>query len=276
MLTSLKPVCGFEIDTSTVPDKVTLDSKVKEIKGDLFVTDSEQAQIIINNQQEKDVEDLEIIWTATVSKNPIIKFTLEKLAIPEEQRRIHSSLMAKSLSAIISGASILPSFLGMNYAVQSASYATARLANNLINRENNKILMNSPLTDTEAIELAGLIEDLQDEIVIAYYGYKNSLITLKNLREQMLLKNKNYSNAVKSGDNLEITIGSADWEEKQIEEYEIMQEAKRYYLMLQRLSGTEAINKLNLVVYELKTQGIEQADLNFEKKQFQAKGGSTK
>ena len=212
---------------------------------------------------------MEIIWTATVSNNPIIKFTLEKLAIPEEQRRIHSSLMAKSLSAIISGASILPSFLGMNYAVQSASYATARLANNLINKKNNNILMNSPLTDTEAIELAGLIEDLQDEIVIAYYCYKNSLIRLKNLREQMLLKNKNYSDALKKGDNLEITVNSAAWQEKLMEEYELKQEAKRYYLMLQRLAGKEAIDELNLVVYELKTQGIEQSDLNFEKRKFQ-------
>ena len=269
LLCQILPALSFEIDTSVLPDKVTVKPEVKEVKGSLFVTEQEQAQIIINKQQEKDVEDLEIIWTATVSNNPIIKFTLEKLAIPEEQRRIHSSLMAKSLSAIISGASILPSFLGMNYAVQSASYATARLANNLINKKNNNILMNSPLTDTEAIELAGLIEDLQDEIVIAYYCYKNSLIRLKNLREQMLLKNKNYSNALKKGDNLEITVNSAAWQEKLMEEYELKQEAKRYYLMLQRLAGKEAIDELNLVVYELKTQGIEQSDLNFEKRKFQ-------
>lgn len=261
---------AFDVDTSTVPNKVSVNKEVKEIKGSLFVTEQETAQIIINKQQEKDVEDLEMIWMATVNKNPIIKFTLEKLAIPEEQRRIHSSLMAKSMSAIISGASILPSFLGMNYGIQSASYATARLANNLINKKNTDILQNSPLTDTEAIELASLIEDLQDEIVIAYYCYKNSLIRLKNLREQMLLKNKNYNDAIKHNDNLEITVNSAAWQNKLIEEYELKQEAKRYYLMLQRLAGTETIDKLNLVVYELKTQGVEQSDLNFEKREFKA------
>lgn len=272
----ISPVYAYDIDTSTVPNKVKIDEMPKQIKGSLFVTEQEQAQIIINKQQEKDVEDLEIIWEATVSKNPIIKFTLEKLAIPEEQRRIHSSLMAKSLSAIISGASILPSFLGANYLTQSASYATARLANNLLNKKNNDILANAPLTDTEAIELAGLIEDLQDEIVVAYYCYKNSLLRLKNLREQMLIKNKNYNNAILKNDNLEITVASADWEAKLIEEYELKQEAKRYYLMLQRLSGQEAIEKLNLVMYELKTQGVEENDLNFAKKEFKAdieKGG---
>jgi len=271
----ISPSFGFEIDTSTVPKKVQLTEAPKELKGSLFVTGQEEAQIIINKQQEKDVEDLEIIWMATVNKNPIIKFTLEKLAIPEEQRRIHSSLMAKSLSAIISGASILPSFLGANYLTQTASYATARLANNLLNKKNNDILANAPLTDTEAIELADLIEDLQDEIVIAYYCYKNSLIRLKNLREQMLIKNKNFNNAILNGDNLEITVTSAEWQSKLIEEYELKQEAKRYYLMLQRLSGPEAIDKLNLVVYELKTQGVETTDLNFDKKEFkpEIKGG---
>ncbi len=261
---------AFEVDTTSVPAEVNLNGDIKEIKGSLFVTEQETAQIIINKQQEKDVEDLEIIWAATVSKNPIIKFTLEKLAIPEEQRRIHSSLMSKSLGAIISGASILPSFLGMNYGIQSASYATARLANNLLNKKNTDILQNSPLTDTEAIELAGLIEDLQDEIVIAYYCYKNSLIRLKNLREQMLLKNKNFTDAIKHNDNLEITVSSAAWQSKLVEEYELKQEAKRYYLMLQRLAGPEAIDKLNLVVYELKTQGIDESDLNFEKREFKA------
>ncbi len=258
------PAFGFEVDTSLVPSEVKLDEMPKQLNGNLFVTDVTDAQVIINKQQEKDVEDLETIWVATVSNNPIIKFTLEKLAIPEEQRRIHTSLMAKSLSAIIGGASILPSFLGMNYGIQSASYATARLANNLINKKNTDKLNNSPLTDTEAIELAGLVEDLQDEIVIAYYGYKNSLLRLKELREQMLIKNQNYSNAIKNDDKLEITITSADWEAKLIEEFELKQEAKRYYLMLTRLSGAEAIDKLNLVVYELKTQGVNPSDLTVE------------
>ncbi len=275
ILFGLVSPCVFasEIDTSVLPAQIKLTPKVKELKGSLFITDEDKAQSIINRQQEKDVQDLEIIWMATVNKNPIIKFTLEKLAIPEEQRRIHSSLMAKSMSAIISGASILPSFLGMNYALQSASYATARLANNLLNKKNNQILADSPLTDTEAIELAGLIEDLQDEIVIAYYCYKNSLVRLKELREQMLIKNKNFNDAVNSNDNLELTVNSAEWQSKLIEEYELKQEAKRYYLMLQRLSGTEAIDKLNLVVFELKTQGVEQNELDFDKKEFYIEEG---
>ena len=129
-------------------------------------------------------------------------------------------MMAKSMNAIISGAALLPSFLGMNYGIQSGAYAAGRLATNLINKENNQKLQNPALTDTEAIELASLVEDLQDEIIVDYFKYKGALTKLKKCREQLLLHNKNYSEALEKNDSLNITITSSQWEEEQIEEIE--------------------------------------------------------
>ncbi len=248
--------------------EVELDNQVKTLKGSLFVNDTQDAQIIVNKQQEADMEDLEKIWDGTVNSNPLIKFTLQKLAIPEEERRVHSSLLAKSMSAIISGAAMLPSFMGMNYGIQSASFASARLAHNLLNKKNSKILQESPLTDTELIELAGLIEDLQSEIVTTYYCYKHTLQSLKDTRAELILLNKNYSDAIKNNDMLEITVTSARWEEKQIEEYKLKQEAKRYYLMLQRLAGKDAIDNLNIAQYDLSTININPDDIDFSKKEI--------
>ncbi len=265
------PECAFceEIllqDTNKY--EVELDNQVKTLKGSLFVNDTQNAQIIVNKQQEADMEDLEKIWEGTINSNPLIKFTLQKLAIPEEERRVHSSLLAKSMSAIISGAAMLPSFMGMNYGIQSASFASARLAHNLLNKKNSKILQESPLTDTELIELAGLIEDLQSEIVTTYYCYKHTLQSLKDTRAELILLNKNYSDAIKNNDMLEITVTSARWEEKQIEEYKLKQEAKRYYLMLQRLAGKEAIDNLNVALYDLSTININPNDIDFSKKEI--------
>lgn len=250
--------------------EVELDNQVKTLKGSLFVNNSEDAQIIVDKQQEADLKDLESIWLGTVNSNPLIKFTLQKLAIPEEERRVHSSLLAKSMSAIISGAAMLPSFMGMNYGLQSASFASARLAHNLLNKKNSKILQESPLTDTEMIELAGLIEDLQSEIVTTYYCYKHTLISLKETRAELILLNKNYSEAIKSGDALEITVSGARWEEKQIEEYKLKQEAKRYYLMLQRLAGKETVDNLNVAMYDLNTLNVDKNDIDFSKKEVKA------
>lgn len=248
--------------------EVNYSGRVTKLKGSLFIDNVEEAQITINKQQAADMQDIENLWNATVNNNAIIKFSLKKLAIPEEQRRIHSSLMAKSMSALISGASMLPSFMGMNYAVQSASFAGARLANNYINKDTNKKLNENPLTDTEMIELATLIEDLQNEIVTSYYNYKGSLNRLKDCRAQLLLYNKNYSKALKDNDALEIAVSSALWEDGLIEEYTIAQDVKKYQLMLQRLAGKEAIDGLNLAKYDLSIQNIEKNDLNLKKRQI--------
>lgn len=253
-----------------------LDGQIKTLKGSLFVNETSEAQMIIDKQQEADMEDLEQIWTGTVNTNPIIKFTLQKLAIPEEDRRVHSSFLAKSMSAIISGAAMLPSFMGMNYGIQSASFASARLANNLLNKKNNRILQGETLTDTEVLELAGLIEDLQTEIVTVYYCYKHTLQTLKDTRQELILLNKNYNTALNSNDKLEIAVSSARWEEKKIEEYKLKQEAKRYYLMLQRLAGKETVDGLNVAVYDLNTLNINKNDLDFSQRQVKTKASDEK
>lgn len=248
--------------------KINYGEQVQTLKGSLFINETEQAQIIVNKQQQSDVEDLENLWNATVDSNPLIKFCLKKLAIPEEQRRIHSSLMAKSVSALLSGAAMLPSFMGMHYSVQSASFAAARLANNWINRDNYKKLQDVPLTDTEAIELAALIEDLQDEIVITYYNYKGALMRLKDCRAQLLLYNKNYNEALKKNDSLEISVAAAQWEEQLVEEYRIKQDVKKYHLMLERLAGKETTENLNVAQYNLKTQNVDLNDINFKKREI--------
>jgi hypothetical protein len=178
--------------------------QAQTLKGALFVDDTIEAQNKINEIQKADLEDIENLWNATVSNNPMINFCLKKLSIPAEQRRIHSSFMAKSMSAIISGAALLPSFLGMNYGVQSGAYTAGKIATSLINKKNNEKLENPALTDTEAIELASLVEDLQDEIIVSYYKYKGALTKLKRCREQLLLHNKNYSDALKNNNSLDI------------------------------------------------------------------------
>ncbi len=240
--------------------------QVETLKGSLFIDDTLSAQNQINEQQKADLEDIENLWNATVSNNPMIGFCLKKLAIPAEQRRIHSSMLAKSMSAIISGAALLPSFLGMNYGIQSGAYAAGRLATNLINKENNEKLRNPSITDTEAIELASLIEDLQDEIIVDYFKYKGALTKLKKCREQLLLHNKNYSQALENNNSLDIAIASSQWEEELIEEYKLKQEVKKYQLALTRLAGKKTVEDLNVAQFDLTFQNVNKNDLNYEKK----------
>ena len=240
--------------------------EVQTLKGSLFVDDTLEAQNQINEQQKADLEDIENLWNATVSNNPMIAFCLKKLSTPAEQRRIHSSIFAKSMSAIISGAALLPSFLGMNYGLQSGAYTAGRIANTLINRKNNQKLENPSITDTEAIELASLVEDLQDEIIVDYFKYKGALTKLKKCREQLLLHNKNYSEALKGKNSLDTLITQAQWEDELIEEYRLKQEVKKYQLALTRLAGQKTVKELNVAQFDLTFQNVNPNDLNYEKR----------
>ncbi len=224
--------------------KIQIPKTKYNAKESLVLNDEEILQELINRQKEKDLEDIENLWKGTVENNQVIGFALKKLATPESQRRIHSSLMAKTLSAVIAGASLAPSLVGANYAVQSSAFATGRLAQNLINKKNMPTEI--PLTDTELIELAGLVENLQDKIITAYYNYKSSLSQLKESRQRLLLYNKNYANALDDEDLLEISISSSQYDNMRVEEFYYMERAKRFHLELQRLAGKKIVDNLNL------------------------------
>lgn len=216
-------------------------------KDSLVISDKEIMDEIVRLQREKDMEDIDNLWKGTVSNNQVIGFALKKLATPESQRRIHSSLMSKTLSAIISGASLAPALIGADYMVQSGSYAAGRIAQNLLNKKN--IPQEIPLTDTELIELAGLVENLQDKIINAYYNYKGCLSQIKEIRSRELLYSKNYAKAMDEEDFLEISISSSLYEDMQIEEMKYIQMAKKYHHELQRLAGKKVVESLNLYQY---------------------------
>ena len=216
-------------------------------KQSLVVKDEQILSELIRLQKEKDLEDIENLWKGTVENKQVIGFALKKLSTPESQRRIHSSLMAKTLSAVVAGASFAPSLVGADYLTQTSAFAAGRLAQNLINRKN--IPTEIPLTDTELIELAGLVESLQDKIITAYYNYKSSLSQLKESRQRLLLYNKNYAKALDDEDLMEITISSALYDNMRIEEFYYMETAKKYHLELQRLAGKKVVDRLNLYQY---------------------------
>lgn len=237
-----------EVSLDKMPKpQVEVNTKPKVIKGSLLISDDQMLDELIELQKKKDLEDIEKLWKGTVENNKVIGFALKKLATPESQRRIHSSLMAKTLSAVISGSSFVPSFMGANPAIQTGSFAAGRLAQTLLNKKTTP--QEVPLTDTELIELAGLVEDLQDKIIDAYYNYKSSLSQIKESRQKLLLYNKNYSKALDKGDILDISISSSLYDSIVLQEFYYVQSAKKYHLELQRLAGKKTVDNLNLYQY---------------------------
>ena len=248
ILACIMPAIATEVQLGTVKKpKIELPEVNVDTKKSLVLSDEQIMQELVKLQKDKDLEDIENLWKGTVENNQVIGFALKKLATPESQRRIHSSLMAKTLSAVVAGASFAPMLMGGNYMTQTAAFSAGRLAQNLINKKN--VPTEIPLTDTELIELAGLVENLQDKIIEAYYNYKSNLSQLKETRSRMLLYNKNYTNALENEDILEIAISSALYDNMRIEEFYYMENSKRYHLELQRLAGKKVVDNLNLYQY---------------------------
>ena len=232
--------------------KIKYTPKVDKETKKLTIDEDTAIKGIVDLQKQKDIEDIDMLWEATIEKNDIIKFALRKLSVPANQQRYHSSLLAKSASALVNGASFIPAMFGANYMVQSASYATGRLANNYISKANNP--QEVPLTDTELIELAGMIESLQDQIINSYYNYKMALSHIKDTRQRLVLYNKNYSNALKSNNKMEIIVSGALYDDLLFEEQEQINEAKKYQMDLERLAGKKTVQKLNLYQYGFKNE----------------------
>lgn len=243
------PTSVVTLDKSSIEKQEIITGEVnKNLKGSLLLDDSESLANLIDEQKKHDLKDLERLWQGTVENNQVIEFALKKLATPESQRRIHSSLMAKTLSAVVSGASFVPSLMGANPAVQTSAFSAGRLAQGLLNRKN--VPQEVPLTDTELIELASMIEGLQDTLISSYYNYKNTLTQLKATRSKMLLYSRNYAKANESHNVLEIAISTSLYDSMRMLEYELEQDAKKYHLQLQRLAGKKAVDSLDMYQYD--------------------------
>lgn len=234
-------------------NKLELKSNQKIQTKKLVLDERTEVEELIRLQKEDEVADIELLWRATIDNNTLIKFTMNKLNTPESQRRLHSSLMAKGLSSLIYGASFIPMFTGSNTMIQSASFSAGRLANNYINKEASAG-QQAPITDTELIQLAGTIEELQEKIISSYYQYKAALNKLKNTRSRIILYNKNYAKALENNSVSELVVSSALYEEMQLQEYKLEQEAKKAYLSLERLAGKKAVDSLILSQYALNNQ----------------------
>jgi len=264
----LLPLSAFAYDEVSLGDmpkeQIELTKSPKVLKGSLLISEDQILDELIKLQKQKDMEDIESLWKGTVANNKVIEFALKKLSTPESQRRIHSSLMAKTLSAIISGGSFAPSFMGADPLIRTSSFAAGRIAQTLLNKKN--IPQEVPLTDTELIELAGLVETLQDKIINAYYNYKSCLSQVKDSRSRLILYNKNYSKALDNGDILDIAISSSLYENMVLQEYYYKQNAKKYHLELQRLAGKKVVANLNLYQYNFNAALFKDGSKPFQKK----------
>lgn len=242
------------LDNTSRP-KIEISEPAQTINDDLFKTKEDMMKYYLENQKKMDIEDIKVLWESTVNRNPVISFAIQKLALPPEKRRINSSRMTKVVATLIRGAAMIPGILGTDPVVSSASSFGGGLAGRYINSKSAPKEM--PITDTELIQLARLVESLQDKIIRNYYDYKGNLEAYRVARANTVNFNKQYSEALASGDVTEVVTSNVMYYRAKLTESEIKQKIKLNRLQLERLAGIEEIDELNLgkitLLEELKT-----------------------
>lgn len=212
-------------------------------------------------QKGRDIEDLKLLWDATIERNQIIRFTLEKLATPPQERYVKSSLMARSIATMLQGAAIVPSLFGMGMASEYGSAFGGQLVANAFQKKFVPERAMPALTEPELIQLTGLIEELQEQIINSYYNYKSSLESLILENNNSMLQASNYQKALDSKDITAIVIASALYDKSKQSELRLRQQVKLHRVELERLAGVDTVENLNLSLSE----NVIKAKYNFEK-----------
>ena len=242
--------------------KIEKSEPVKKVESIDLSKDDEAKIKLFQVQKKQDVEDITALWQATVERNNVIKFALKKVTMNPEERRKHSSKMARTISALINGATLLPYMFGMDASIASATAAGASLATQTARNKLGFGPQNIPVTDTELIQLASLIEDLQNGLIRNYYSYKSSIELLKDCRSKLAVYEKNYKEALKQKDEANILVTRALYEKQQLEEIRLKNQIKTARIELERFAGEETVNSLNLATpNQLQALGDEKGDL---------------
>jgi len=209
--------------------------------------------------------DLERLWQATVQKNPVIRFSLEKLAAPADTLPSHSSkFLRKTLTTMISGAMMASTMIPGGGAYNNMMYMAGGNALQNVVSGNTKPTPGA-LSSTEQIQLAGLIDDLKLSLIRNYQDYNTTLQSLALARQATERNSAVYTQAQKSNSDMAVMAAASAYFQALLHETDLKQKARLQRLILERIAGQETVSQLALVptfsdtaIAEQPTKPIEQ------------------
>jgi hypothetical protein len=232
----------------TAVSSPVLHTTAKVTRLDNALIDPKEAGLVGMNDLRHKVEeaDLEHLWSAIVEKNPVIRFSLEKLATPIDlQTKQSSRFLTRTLSTMISGATMAATMMPGGGAYRNmSSVATGNALQNMVSGRTRPTVGN--LSATEQIQLAGLIDELKLKLIRTYQDYQGSLQSLAQSREVTARNSAMYSQAMVGKNNMAIMATSRAYFQALLNETDLRQKARLQRLCLERLAGKEAVNQLEL------------------------------
>ena len=198
-----------------------------------------------------DEQNLTSLWRVILTRNPIIEYGLKQLATPPELRYAHESIMSRTIGGLLNGAAMLPLAMG---ATQYTAGATA-IGANAVDRamvQSQKADPNKLPSDTELVELSGLVQTLQKALVENYFQYKSNLSTCAQMDT---LLGKLEDDRLKAR-GMELFWNREVHETTEHQHLLAQQAAKRAYVALERMVGADGMRTLS---FDTPTEAVEKS-----------------
>jgi len=141
--------------------KVVTALSVQDIQKTPSLASQNNAVALLKLQSQVAEADLKHLWRATIERNAVVRFALEKIALPSERHLSHSSeFLRKTLSVLMTGAALATSTVAPIGGYESMGMMTGtQVAQNYLMGRHKPI---SELTPTEHIQLSYLIDELKE------------------------------------------------------------------------------------------------------------------
>ena len=239
----------FSADQSAKPE-LNLSDRPERLDNKVAVQDATQMQFLAKQQQALDKDDYNKLWASTVERNPVIQFALEKVTSPADLQPNISSKFYKNLASMAVQGLTVGSMMflpGGGYQRMGAAALGQGVDNVLTGK--NKEQPGAPLTDTEKIQLAQLLEELNSALLTDYHNYKNTLMLLSEIQQSVIEKNNTYSHAIKGGNEVAMMAAATAYYKSAKNQTELRQQAKLYRMKLERLAGNDAVSDLQLALF---------------------------
>lgn len=190
-------------DLNFEPEKKIIDPKLKQkfmSHNSGIKREADEIEFELRIEEKEVLKDLRLLWSAAVENSTAIRLAIQKLSNPDEADQIEKNVVQKMLSPLANAAPLAAMVGGSATTAAGALVGGGMLgsmSSDIDQRFNKEFLR---VSDYDLIMLAKEVDELQGELVIAYYEYIHALKRYEAAEEAMRNAKEHYL-SVRETDN---------------------------------------------------------------------------
>lgn len=192
----------------------------------------------------EDETNLTLLWASLLRKDNVIQFAVRQINISPQLRDKQKSVMAKTVSSLLSGVGLIPLAFGNSAAVVGSSIATGNMAERVLYKDNEQQELSQMPTDAELVALSNVVDNQRKSLLENYFSYRQALDAYTNLQLQKQTIKRMAPQSVESknwGDQFLVFTQLQEIERQLLQS---RQTAQKAYVTLARMTGADTIEEL--------------------------------